>query len=273
MNTELYVKAWFLWVVVILLILASVVSGFSYVNKMDYENQANSLQSILGNERTYHNNTREYLRNIIFTLNQTSLNLSQKTTQLIQSYDRITSLSLENHNVTFSLKETKQNWNNTIEQWSETRKELSNLHNETDNIIEEINLLKNKTLFDPTYADVVSFISDDITNENVYMGGYVNGTLRNYLDYYVCLHFTSDLIHNAIDKEIRCGYVQLTFYDSVYDDWSGHAIVAFDTVDRGVIFVEPQNDIIIFDLYETGYYNALGYPYWVYDLTVIWLGK
>jgi hypothetical protein len=43
--------------------------------------------------------------------------------------------------------------------------------------------------------------------------------------------------NNAEAKGIRCAVV-----DIFYPDGYGHTIVAFDTTDRGLIYIEPQFD-------------------------------
>lgn len=260
-----YVKAWLLGTVVLILIVVSGVSAFSYVNMINYENQTNNLKSFLIYEKENHNETKWSLKKVLYTLNKTIFNLTEKANELNHAYNKISSLSIENSNVTFSLKNTKQNLN-------ETKKNLDIMYNETENLTYEVSLLQNKTLYNPTYNEVVLFLENDTINKNPYKGqyiDYINWTIRNYTEYYVCLHFANDLIKNVVVKNIKCGFVELTCYNITYDIWWGHAMVAFNTIDRGVIFVEPQTDEIFFNLHETGYY----WDDWIYDLTITWLGK
>lgn len=264
--TQLYVKAWFLWVVVVILILVGGVSAFSYVNTINYQNEATNLKTFLISERTNHNetkqcldNSRQNLNNVIYTLNQTTLNLTQKTTELIHTYNRISMLSIENNNVTFSLKETKQ-------QWNETKEELTMFYNELDNITEELSLLRNETLYNPTYNEVISFLGEDTTDDNIYKNWYEAGL--NYTEYYVCVHFSKDLVHSAFLKRMNCYIVTMLLFDGY--DFYGHVIVCFNTTDSGIIFVEPQNDLTFFNLEEWNLYYGLGNEYFIYDLTIIW---
>jgi len=82
------------------------------------------------------------------------------------------------------------------------------------------------TLRNPTYQEVMKFLADDATN------------LRAYLEEdYVCVDFAAEVNNNAEEKGIRCAVVDI-FYPEGY----GHAIVAFDTADRGLVFIEPQFD-------------------------------
>jgi hypothetical protein len=82
------------------------------------------------------------------------------------------------------------------------------------------------TLRNPTYQEMKTFMSQDPTNANTYME-----------DKYVCVDFAAAVSNNAEAKGIRCAVV-----DIFYPDGYGHTIVAFDTTDRGLIYVEPQFD-------------------------------
>jgi hypothetical protein len=82
------------------------------------------------------------------------------------------------------------------------------------------------TLQNPTYQEMKTFLAQDSTNVN------------NYLeDQYVCVDFAAAVNNNAEAKNIRCAVV-----DIFYPDGYGHTIVAFDTTDRGLIYIEPQFD-------------------------------
>jgi len=80
---------------------------------------------------------------------------------------------------------------------------------------------------DPTYSEAIAFIISDRTDQN------------EYTDDYVCYDFTADFNTNAFQMGYRCGFVYIEFPDSA------HAIACFNTTDRGLIYVEPQNDRIV----------------------------
>lgn len=80
-------------------------------------------------------------------------------------------------------------------------------------------------LKDPTYAEAVAFLSSDRTDRNRYDD-----------DYYVCSHFCRDVCNNAEAEGLRCAFVELRY------SGSGHSIVAFDTIDKGLVYFEPQFD-------------------------------
>lgn len=79
----------------------------------------------------------------------------------------------------------------------------------------------------PTYQEVKEFLAEDATN------------LRTYEDEdYVCVDFAAEVNNNAEEKGIRCAVVDI-FHPGGY----GHTVIAFDTVDRGLVFIEPQFDL------------------------------
>jgi hypothetical protein len=84
------------------------------------------------------------------------------------------------------------------------------------------------TLRDPTYKEAVSFLEEDKTSDNEY----------NDDDYgvYVCSHFARDVCNNAEAEGLRCAIVHLVFPEN------GHAIVAFDTVDEGLVYFDAITD-------------------------------
>jgi len=80
---------------------------------------------------------------------------------------------------------------------------------------------------DPTYDEAIAFTNSDKTDEN------------EYTPNYVCYDFTADFNTNAFQMGYRCGFVYIEFFDSA------HAIVCFNTTDRGLIYIEPQSDEIV----------------------------
>jgi len=81
-------------------------------------------------------------------------------------------------------------------------------------------------LRDPSYQEMKAFLTQDETSEQEY--------LRNE---YICVDFAANVKANAAEEGIRCAYVVIEYLGI-----TGHAIVAFDTTDRGLVYVEPQFD-------------------------------
>ena len=123
------------------------------------------------------------------------------------------------------------------------------------------------TLRDPAYEEVITFINQDKTDENEY----IEGTYGVY----VCSHFTRDVGNNAEEAGLRSAFVELRYLDG------GHAVIAFDTIDEGLVYFDAQTDErvrpVIGKRYyqciepEAGYYYARpSYDDTIKDILVIW---
>lgn len=80
-------------------------------------------------------------------------------------------------------------------------------------------------LYNPTHKEMREFLARDKTDSNPFVTGE-----------YVCSDFAAQLNNNAEANGIRVAYVRIRS-----KNW-GHVVVAFETVDRGLIFIEPQSD-------------------------------
>ncbi len=81
-------------------------------------------------------------------------------------------------------------------------------------------------LSDPTYEMMAAFLENDPTSDREY-----------HIEDYNCTDFSADVKASAAMLGMRCAYVNIYFPNG-----SGHAIVAFDTTDRGLVFIEPQTN-------------------------------
>jgi len=84
------------------------------------------------------------------------------------------------------------------------------------------------TIRDPTFNEAINFMNIDKTDE------------LEYTDTFLCRHFAATFKKNAFEAGYRCFYVSID-----YSGNTGHAIVSFDTTDRGLIFIEPQGDRVV----------------------------
>jgi len=123
-------------------------------------------------------------------------------------------------------------------------------------------------LRDPTYEEAVAFMEEDKTSDNEY----------NDDDYgvYVCSHFSRDVCNNAEVEGLRCAIVNLVFPGTV-----GHAIVAFDTIDEGLVYFEAITDELVRPEVGKRYYKCIvprpgyfymasGYDDTIMDILVTW---
>lgn len=91
---------------------------------------------------------------------------------------------------------------------------------------EPIVLVDNSDATNPTYAELVAFIEIDSTDTN----SYTEGSLADY----VCADFAEDVHNNAEAAGIRAAWVAVNFEDN--DE--GHALNAFETTDKGLVYID-----------------------------------
>ena len=80
----------------------------------------------------------------------------------------------------------------------------------------------------PTFQEVKDFILKDTTSRKQFV-----------LDQYECRHFATEVDNNAEAAGLRAGFVLIGF------ERGQHAVIAFDTTDRGLIYIEPQTDAVV----------------------------
>lgn len=120
--------------------------------------------------------------------------------------------------------------NRTNNQLSDVKEELEQTNLSLQENISELEKLQSGNkyeLHDPTYNEVANFIASDATDEIPYDS-----------ETFDCEQFSQLVNNNSENQGIRCAYVILYFNDTN----TGHAIVGFDTVDRGMVYIEPQSD-------------------------------
>lgn len=104
------------------------------------------------------------------------------------------------------------------------------------------------SIIDPTYREMLAFLRNDRTDRRDYVAAE-----------YVCEDFATDVCNNAEENGMRCAFVAMSYPEG------GHAIVAFDTVDSGLVYVEPQSDEIAEPVLGKRYYECIipraGYRY------------
>ena len=100
-----------------------------------------------------------------------------------------------------------------------------------NNILQDYNNNSDYQPHDPTYSEAYEFIINDRTNEI----NYDNSTFN-------CAHYSRNVNNNSEKNGIRCGYVKITYKIINNSRHFPHAIVVFNTTDKGPVFFEPQTD-------------------------------
>ena len=137
------------------------------------------------------------------------------------------------------LEVTRTELESTAEQLSHTNAQLEVANIRLDEVESELADLQvayeglmtghGYTINDPTYKEMLRFLRRDDTDKQEYREGE-----------YECRHFALDMCNNAEEEGIRCAYVLVEYPGDV-----GHAIVAFNTIDEGLIYIEPQFDELL----------------------------
>ena len=168
------------------------------------------------------------------------IKLSKKEIEKFQKELSLTRKTLEEREI--ELEETQLNLKEVQDELADKEEEIKTLKSNLEDALREIEELKEfaeeeyrrgleegfghgYTIRDPTYEEMVDFIRKDRTDEREYIEGK-----------YECRHFARDVCNNAEDEGIRCALVLVDFEEG------SHAIVGFNTVDKGFIYIEPQTD-------------------------------
>jgi hypothetical protein len=121
--------------------------------------------------------------------------------------------------------------------------EFENLQDDYQNLLERS---KQSTLSNPSWLELKSFLEQDDTD-----------TLTYDKTSFDCDGFAITLRDRALPFGYRCAFIGLSFGEVV-----GHALNAFETTDRGIIFVDATE-------HDTIAYVQQGQPYGMISLDVV----
>ncbi len=134
--------------------------------------------------------------------------------------------------------------------------------NKTKQEIEQINSRTYYEHLDTNFKNVTEFLISDQTDKELF----INETFD-------CQNFALRVNNNAEEQGIRCAYVTIRF-----NERGKHALIAFNTTDKGLVFFEPQNDKEVElkvgedywkDCIENGTYLGAGYIV-EEEITITW---
>ena len=182
------------------------------------------------------NNELELIR---ANLASTEIELASTQTEMVSTQTELASTNTELASTQTELASTNTELASTQTELASTQTELEDIKDELTDIEVELADLQTSydglmvghgyTIKDPTYEQMMSFIREDRTDKKQYIEGE-----------YVCTNFAMDVCNYAEEEGIRCAYVNLW-----YPNEMGHAIIAFNTIDKGLIYIEPQTDEVV----------------------------
>jgi DNA gyrase/topoisomerase IV subunit A len=163
------------------------------------------------------------------------LELSQKISNLSQENEllkeKIKERELENNllkNQTSSLQSEISKLKSIL---TNTQSQLDKLQSETSRLQDRIS---KERIVQPSYSDVLAFMEEDDTDKQRYVS-------ENYT--FICTDFTDRFIGNFLKKGFFSCEAILYFPDN-----QSHSIVAINTTDEGLVFIDPQIDKVITSL-------------------------
>jgi hypothetical protein len=106
------------------------------------------------------------------------------------------------------------------------------------------------------YSEVVTFLRTDQTDKNEYV--------EQVFD---CVTFTKLVKEDANGEGIKCAFVIMDLSGAKKN--TSHAINAFETTDRGIVYFDPQTDGERFGIYVGGTYK-LSEVYKITKVDIIW---
>jgi len=119
---------------------------------------------------------------------------------------------------------------------------------------EPIVLVNNPDAIDPTYTQLMAFITSDNTNRLPYIDGGPGA--------FVCSDFAEVLHNNAEAVGIKAAWIGI----DIYNEEIGHAINAFQTTDMGLVYIDCTGEM---EKIWTGSYYTSAEDYSSFEL---WVG-
>ena len=113
---------------------------------------------------------------------------------------------------------------------------------------EPIELINNPDATNPSYTELVAFIKEDSTDEHRYADS-VDVYIGAAEVPYVCSNFAEDVHNNAEAAGIRAAWVSIDFYEAL----EGHALNAFETTDRGIVYIDCTGEGLVGQLGSLSY--------------------
>jgi hypothetical protein len=219
---------------------------------------------------------------LVFSTTGCSSNVSKsKYNELLNQFNQLES---ELETTKQELADVKSNYSRMLKQNQELRDELQDYRDTgitissidrlprtlkydytptTDRVLKDsdyVTLTNNPESVNPTFSELLSFLKSDDTDSASYSFIWGSGGK-------LCGWFAEQLHNRAESVGIRAAFVSVDFKD----EWIGHALNAFNTTDKGLVFIDctggkPDLTIPTFNIYtityvigDTGSYDTIAY--------------
>ncbi len=228
-----------------------IVSGALIFNGSYLTHKAQDIFTGLSRDNTLLRTSLNSLNNTIERKNQ---QLNESNQLIEQSKNIIDTLSetiqnqqilIDNYYYLVQQTEVEKTWiNDKLQRQIEINENLTNEIIELYSELRYFNDNLTSIVKHPSYDEMVAFLQLNTIDQNEYI-----------TPNYVCYHFAMDTINDAFYSGYYSAYVQIQFADG-----TSHAIIAFQTIDRGLVYVEPQSDSIVTVQEGIRYWVDNGYP-------------
>jgi ssDNA-binding Zn-finger/Zn-ribbon topoisomerase 1 len=256
-NKALSISVGFLSIVVVLLGIAS----FYYYNHLlsvnnqlneqiqqtqYYSKQLDSTKIALQGVNTQLSDSQNQLALTQSRLKASQSQLTLTQEQLTTSQGQLTSAQNELTSTQVQLKSTQNSLTTMQNQLTTSQNELAQYKGTLNGLgitlyssksCSDVVLVDNPEAQNPTWNQLVSFLSQDTTENHTY--------IKNVYD---CSQFSRDVHNNAEAKGIRAAEVQIAFQGELI----GHALNAFLTPDYGLVYIDCTGAPDKIDRIETG---------------------
>ncbi len=210
------------WLIIVILAGASL---FFYLNFFNTNAQLYTVEAALNSTHTQLESTKTELKATKGEVAATKTELEAVMVKIASTETELQSIKGQLQSAETELASTSASLSTIQAEMDEKETELVELQISHEGLMTG----HGYTLTDPTYSALMRFLENDDTDKAEYIKGE-----------YECAEFATNLCNRAEDKDIRCAYVSLRFPDG-----RGHAIVAFDTIDKGLTYIEPQYDDLV----------------------------
>ena len=176
--------------------------------------------------------TKSSLTTTEIQLSQTKTDLATTQTDLVKTQNELQDTSSQLQDTTAKLAQTQADYTKASQALDSEKKLAASLQISLNNLQVNYSTLTSGVgyvLNDPTYQQIRAFLAADNTDSFAYV-----------TDDFVCHDFAAQVAYNAKRQKIRCGYVLIDFTAP-----PGHAIIAFNTTDKGLVYIEPQTDEVV----------------------------
>lgn len=250
------------------IIFLSVIAVIVMVTAVIQTDNLSKTRDTLASTQTELSNTQNNLIQTNIKLNTTQMNLSQTQTnlaitqnELAATSSNLTQTRTQLTAVSSQLATAQTNLAQVQTNLAAEQTQLTAANDQVSSLQVDINRMATGygyVLKDPSYAQMQSFLAADQTDKRTY-------DVNNYN----CVNFSADVKANAAKQKIRCAVVYVDFPSTSHD------FVAFNTTDRGLIYIEPQSDDQVVPQVGKRYYQCEilppGYRYTTpsYDDTIV----